>query len=858
MKPIPAVGLSSSIIQIVDFAVRILSKDHKIYQPTDGEAVENHTVLQDIAKNLFRLSLNIDQNDLKRLSSDPKRPKLSEAAEHLLKFSDETKILTATLIDAVLQAQARGSFSDPKWQTGRDALLTVWKKKEITGLKKKLKNVRKEVDIALMIALRAYLDQSAETGLPVFSADDNSQIHHWEKWQNEAMDSIHTNDWKPKNKKHVEEFSKKVDALITVENEAHFCHEVFAKLHFAVMDDRANSIPVAHEGTFEWMFESPPSYESGQQQASAFLDWLGDKSGQNLFWITGKPGSGKSVLMKHMFRNSRLFPSLEAWSGASPGINAAFFFWNSGIDLQVSSAGLLRSLLYESLQDMIYGPLEQDPGIIQWLFADRWNQFTSYGGGMHDFAFPDLRRGFELMISDVTKKFFFLIDGLDELGGYPEAVVDLLLSATKRDNVKICTSSRPMPGFQNAFEKRPSLMLDLMMSEDVRTYVSHVVHTQEQLVKICSYETDDSLKHNLISDIVEKSSGVFLWATLSTDFLVQGASESDDVVSLQASVWALPSDLDPLLTYIFEDLGTDKVDLQQASQLFRLVDAHGYPDLLALSFANDPHTNSSISAELRPLRPTELTKRLEDMLSILKVQCKNFLTVFEGSAGANEPDEEAVSSVADPRRLKINYSHRSIKDFVQSRPVLEKIRQATGGDAFNSDEYWANASLWALKTLRPQQKAQKQVFPVWEDLAWCMEYALRLEEKDNKVRVTYLDEVGRAGIGERHDTIAAMDLPRGYATETFLDIALWLNLTGYVRIKAKTAERKDIKHAMEYNRAVRKMLGTGGEDRWIGERRRLKAAHMNTSPELFLLLEYYAKLVRFATPKAHMEMPEYV
>lgn len=154
MKPIPAVGLSSSIIQIVDFAVRILSKDHKIYQPTDGEAVENHAVLQDIAKNLFRLSLNIDHNDLKRLSSDPKRPKLSEAAEQLLKLSDETKILTTTLIDAILQAQARGSFSDPKWQTGRDALLTVWKKKEITGLKKKLKNVRKEVDTALMVALR--------------------------------------------------------------------------------------------------------------------------------------------------------------------------------------------------------------------------------------------------------------------------------------------------------------------------------------------------------------------------------------------------------------------------------------------------------------------------------------------------------------------------------------------------------------------------------------------------------------------------------------------------------------------------------------------------------------------------------
>jgi hypothetical protein len=102
------------------------------------------------------------------------------------------------------------------------------------------------------------------------------------------MDSIHTNDWKPKNKKHVEEFSKKVDSLITVENEAHFRLEVFAKLHFPTMEDRSHSIPAAHDGTFEWMFDSPPSCEDGKQPPSVFLDWLGDKGGQNLFWVTGK------------------------------------------------------------------------------------------------------------------------------------------------------------------------------------------------------------------------------------------------------------------------------------------------------------------------------------------------------------------------------------------------------------------------------------------------------------------------------------------------------------------------------------------------------------------------------------------
>lgn len=154
MKPLPAVGLASSIVQIVDFSVKICQKDQKIYQPTEGDSVENHALLQHVADNLFRLSLNLDRNDLKKLASDPKRGKLSEPAEHLLKLSDETKELTTTLVDAVIQAQARGSYGDPKWNTIRDALSTVWKKKEITGTKKKLKNVRKEVDTVLLVALR--------------------------------------------------------------------------------------------------------------------------------------------------------------------------------------------------------------------------------------------------------------------------------------------------------------------------------------------------------------------------------------------------------------------------------------------------------------------------------------------------------------------------------------------------------------------------------------------------------------------------------------------------------------------------------------------------------------------------------
>lgn len=156
-RPIPAVGLASAILQIIEFAIQCLRKDNNIYQPVDPEAtppVENARVLQKVIDNLHRLTDAIDNAELKKLH-DGSKGKLSEPAQHLLKLSDETKELTNPLIDAFIAAQAKGSFGDPRWGTAREALCNgVWKDRDVTGLKKKLRAVRKEVDVALLLALR--------------------------------------------------------------------------------------------------------------------------------------------------------------------------------------------------------------------------------------------------------------------------------------------------------------------------------------------------------------------------------------------------------------------------------------------------------------------------------------------------------------------------------------------------------------------------------------------------------------------------------------------------------------------------------------------------------------------------------
>lgn len=65
---------------------------------------------------------------------------------------------------------------------------------------------------------------------------------------------------------------------------------IMKQLRFDAMDDRRGMIAMAHSQTFTWIFGT-----SGQAGPTSFNDWL--TSNKALYWISGKPGSGKSTLM---------------------------------------------------------------------------------------------------------------------------------------------------------------------------------------------------------------------------------------------------------------------------------------------------------------------------------------------------------------------------------------------------------------------------------------------------------------------------------------------------------------------------------------------------------------------------------
>ena len=113
------------------------------------------------------------------------------------------------------------------------------------------------------------------------------------------------------------------------------------------------------EDSYEWIFDQPPIREARENKQGIdvntvprwddFAKWL--KTGQGLYWVNGKAGSGKSTLMNYVCRHPTKLKLLNDWCIDKCLLTPTYFFWNAGTRQQKSIDGLLRSLLYQMLTE---------------------------------------------------------------------------------------------------------------------------------------------------------------------------------------------------------------------------------------------------------------------------------------------------------------------------------------------------------------------------------------------------------------------------------------------------------------------------------------------------------------------------
>lgn len=303
------------------------------------------------------------------------------------------------------------------------------------------------------------------------------------------------------------------------------------------IDDREQSIDTPHTKTLDWALD-PPHENVKWDSLAGFLEF-----GSGIYWVSGKAGSGKSTLMKHLFKSPKTKDILLRWTAQGSLTLASFFFWNLGTMNQKSQDGLLRALLYRVVC--------ANRSLIPELLQNMWRQASTSDEQVIDPPSLDEMKGaFERLSEchDVSRKFCFFIDGLDEFEGNYIDSIAFIEQLAKSPAIKIILSSRPIPSCVEAFSTKPRLQLQDLTRPDIEKYVHDKIASHPYMNELM--DTDQDEASAILKDLVDRSSGVFLWVVLASNSLLEGLASYDRISQLRRRVHALPPQLESLFQHM--------------------------------------------------------------------------------------------------------------------------------------------------------------------------------------------------------------------------------------------------------------------------------------------------------------------
>lgn len=481
------------------------------------------------------------------------------------------------------------------------------------------------------------------------------------------------------------------------ENE--YRRKILKEVFIDKMESRFDEIEAAHAETFSWLVDTKSTEPlTTQEEAIArqkLTDWL--LHGSGIFHISGKPGSGKSTLMKLLCECPMTAGHLKARAGGETLVLASFFFWALGTKLQRSMNGLMRSLIHATLL--------QTPDLTATLFPTQWN--LARENKSINITDQDIEVAFDTLTSTENRssghKFAFFIDGLDEYEGDPEPMLQKLFQWTRSNpsNIKICVSSRELLIFQERFARCEKLQIHKITQRDIKAYVNARLADNEDFR---SYQ-DQGRVLRIADKIVDKADGVFLWVKVVVQGLLEGLLAEDRLEDLERKVNEIPRELESLYQAIFDKMldqrfPTDRVRAMRS--LFVMVAHHCHPEarpllLLHYSFLDEyEEANFAFKMNDQDILKSTIEERLRRARKQLYRKCIGLLE----SVSTDDCDFMALGDTY-PYHQKVRFIHRSVFEFLSQQRVHSLMIEGCG----QFDAYDFNLQCFAA-TLRmfPPQK----------------------------------------------------------------------------------------------------------------------------------------------------------
>ncbi|QYT03178.1 hypothetical protein H0G86_010147 [Trichoderma simmonsii] len=355
--------------------------------------------------------------------------------------------------------------------------------------------------------------------------------------------------------------SAKIDTTVVA-------HAIAAGIQFSEDQTREDDIPQAFKGTYSWIFQEEPMTMNGTPMWCSFPAWLRDDY-QKVYWITGKPGSGKSTIMKLISQHKDLRDMISWSAGSLRLVVVKHYAWLAGTTLQKSLEGLKRTVISQAL--------EQYPDLAPVLTPRRWGfcQILESISGLPTWETWEIEESFELLLSmcGETIRLALFIDGLDEFDTPIADVIEFIRHITTRchSGLKVCTSSRPRPEFEDEFNEGPMLQMHLLTEDDMKVFVMKSFKNNKSFIE--QEQLNYAAANQLLTDIVQRANGVFLWISVVVQHSLALLSGGQSIAQVRASLEAVPTNISSMYDAMWVDIRPENLsDVSYMVQVLRAAD----------------------------------------------------------------------------------------------------------------------------------------------------------------------------------------------------------------------------------------------------------------------------------------------
>ncbi|KAI9167865.1 Dehydrogenase RED2 [Paramyrothecium foliicola] len=683
-----------------------------------GAAIETATVCRAIYNgdptanstlndNAFSMKSAASQLSEHCLSLNPDSHEEKELADLATKCRGASQQLLAE-VESITSSRARNSLSRAVYA----GLKARMRKRKVEDLEKRLLGYKEAMEMQILVRLyersdRAQLQQREVVKL--LSGDLQYFLKRLAEGHTKMQDLLRSNDRVIKQtqktevavKTHVTTELRNIQMAAAAEvQDQRFLHG----LKFPEMNKRLNDITPADETTFTRIFRSYDTVAnrrtasgleliSAQDDAAAsqphenhldsasvsssiglvpdtreidmvwqtFVEWL--RSDEPFFWIQGKPGSGKSTLIKFLINHESTQALLDQWK---PGtMIMSHFFWKVGSGMQNNLKGLFCSLIYQTLQDIT------KKHIIDHIL--RTFSATSRKSSIHDWSLEDLRMVMISILGQYTDPICIFIDGLDEVCHQdgPSKLLDIIQVFKNYDNIKLCVACRGEWLFRERFKGMPTIKLEDLTEPDMRAFVH-----KELLPFLEAGAISSNFEHALVRKFVHKAQGVFLWLSLALRSVKGGIEKDDREEEISSRLEQLPGELEDLYTDMWTRLNRDDtIYRQRAAHYLKLAIARQGRGVLAvesafiLMSAGEPTIQKLLLDLDAELDVIEIEHRCRRAQTEISTRCVGLLEFMRDDIPyATGPDRLAFALDET-----VEFTHRTVLDFLTDSEAGQRI-----------------------------------------------------------------------------------------------------------------------------------------------------------------------------------------